>query len=104
FRWETGADGKGAWSEVTMTGVPSQPTVTAFVSAATAGGGTEHVLQLEGLTTRALVHSTDGGRTWTALPDPGTALASLAADPSVPGRLWSGDPVGDRGVLVFEAP
>ncbi|MCC7137281.1 MAG: hypothetical protein IT460_02490 [Planctomycetes bacterium] len=104
FRLEPAADGKGAWAEVTVAGAPALPTVTTFATVPTADGGVEHVMQLEGLTTRALVRSGDGGKTWSVMPDPGTTLASLSADPTTPGRLWTGDPVGDRGVLVYEVP
>ena len=107
LRAETGADGKvGPWTDVALTGVPSQPHVTAFLQAPTADGGLELVAQLQNLTTgtRALVRSADAGGTWTTLPDPGSSVESLAVDPTMPGRYFAGDAVGDRGVLIFETP
>ena len=47
----------------------------------------------------------DGPRpSWRLLKDPGVVLASLVADPSVPGRLIAGDAHGPQGILRFEVP
>ncbi len=41
---------------------------------------------------------------WTSMPDPGTRLACLDADPHLHGRLVGADAVGTAGVLVFGVP
>lgn len=106
FRLEPTADGKpGTWEEAALTGAPAQPTFNAFLMTPTTADtsiSTTIVTQLEGSTTRALLQSIDGGKTFSALPDPGTRLASLSEDPASPGRWVTGDPVGDRGVLTFD--
>ncbi len=106
FRFEAGADGKAPqWEEAALTGAPAQPTFNAFLMTPAVPGAsiaTTIVTQLEGATTSALLQSIDGGRTFAALPDPGTRLASLSEDPASPGRWLTGDPVGDRGVLTFD--
>ena len=109
FRWDpAGVDGKPpAWAEVGLTNAPAQPTFNAFLVAPASGEGatgSEIVMQLEGLTIRALLRSTDGGKTFAAMADPGTRLVSLSVDPTFPGRYLAGDAAGDRGVLVYAVP
>ena len=104
FRWEPAAE-KPAWAEVTLTGAPPKPAFLALHFGLTPdGAGTEVLLQAGGATTRALLRSSDGGHTWAALPDPQAQLASISADPAVPGRYLAGDVSGDRGVLVYGVP
>ena len=104
FRWE-GAAEKPAWAEVALAGAPAKPTFLALHFGMTPdGAGTEILLQAGGATTRALLRSSDGGRTWAALPDPQAQLVSISADPAVPGRYLTGDASGDRGVLVYGVP
>jgi WD40 repeat protein/photosystem II stability/assembly factor-like uncharacterized protein len=77
----------------------------------------EITLQVEGAEdTRSLVRSStsrllarvqgeeDESPLWEALPDPGARLASLVADPHVPGQLLAVDAAGSAGVLVYGIP
>lgn len=104
FHREAAADGKPApWVASALTGAPAEPAFSALlVPTRPVGAPMTIVVQLEGLVTRALLESGDGGKTFVALPDPGVRLASLAEDPALAGRWLAGDPVGDRGVLTFD--
>ena len=107
FRWQPApADGGApAWTQVALSAAPGQPMFNAFAVGTPEGTSpAEMVMQVEGLTTRATLHSMDGGATWTPLPDPAVRLHSLSADPTAPGRYLAGDVQTDRGVLVLERP
>lgn len=106
FTLTPAADPKDAvWTEAALTGAPARPTFNAFLltpNVPDVALATTIVVQVEGLTARAMLESIDGGKTFVASADPGAKLVSLSEDPGLRGRWLSGDPVGDRGVLSFD--